>query len=298
MTDENRCLSVKSKVPNPEVADVESVLRGAELPATLVLEVGGKPVPRAWRLPLALHSPRRSGSPAAEIDASLIQTALQCVSAQGESASSAGDSILDKENQSQLHEAFTPSPGHSVPPAPCRSDRRSSVRCNLEDEWSSSYPHQPLGPLQASVLVEKDTCVSKVSPVTSGTAADSVDIDEAMVCTMDELPAHHIVRSLGVVRGLYVHVHIHGAAGAAEGGELADWTTRGEEAQEEALVRLRRQAAHRGANAVVGLRYDITELCGATRVLTYGTAVWVEAALVAERSSSGSVTKRRGSAAR
>lgn len=99
-----------------------------------------------------------------------------------------------------------------------------------------------------------------------------------------DLPGYRIVRSLGVVRGITVRSRsIIGSVGAAfqtlVGGNISLLTELCEHSRAEAFGLLLSHADAMGANAIVGVRYDATELMsGVTEVLCYGTAVVVEAA--------------------
>jgi uncharacterized protein YbjQ (UPF0145 family) len=103
-----------------------------------------------------------------------------------------------------------------------------------------------------------------------------------MVTTAMELPGHRIVRNFGVVRGIIVRSRsVIGNLGAAlqtiVGGNITILTNLCEKTREEAYELLLMHAAEHGANAVVGFRYDATEVMqGVTEVLAYGTAVLVE----------------------
>jgi len=103
-----------------------------------------------------------------------------------------------------------------------------------------------------------------------------------MVTTAMELPGHRIVRNFGVVRGIIVRSRsVIGNLGAAlqtiVGGNITILTNLCEKTREEAYELLLMHAAEHGANAVVGFRYDATEVMqGVTEVLAYGTAVIVE----------------------
>jgi uncharacterized protein YbjQ (UPF0145 family) len=103
-----------------------------------------------------------------------------------------------------------------------------------------------------------------------------------MVTTGNDLPGHRIVRPMGIVRGLTVRSRsVVGNLGAAlqtlVGGNITIYTELCEKAREEAFELMLRHAAERGANAVIGMRYDANDVAeGVTEVLAYGTAVMVE----------------------
>jgi len=108
------------------------------------------------------------------------------------------------------------------------------------------------------------------------------DISLHMVTTGNELPGHRIVRPLGIVRGITVRSRsVVGNLGAAlqtlVGGNITIYTELCEKAREEAFELMLRRAGERGANAVIGMRYDANDIAeGVTEVLSYGTAVQVE----------------------
>jgi uncharacterized protein YbjQ (UPF0145 family) len=103
-----------------------------------------------------------------------------------------------------------------------------------------------------------------------------------MVTTAFELPNYRIVQNLGVVRGIVVRSrNIFATIGASlqtvVGGNITVWTRLCEDTRADAFDIMIQHATEIGANAVVGARYDTTELStGVTEVLAYGTAVIVE----------------------
>ncbi|GAC1624080.1 MAG: YbjQ family protein [Candidatus Acidiferrum sp.] len=107
-------------------------------------------------------------------------------------------------------------------------------------------------------------------------------VDMSMVTTAFELPGYRIVRNCGIVRGIIVRsrsVLGNLAAGLQTiiGGNITIFTNLCERTREDAFELMLQHAAEHGANAVVGMRYDATEVMqGATEVLAYGTAVQVE----------------------
>lgn len=92
----------------------------------------------------------------------------------------------------------------------------------------------------------------------------------------------HVVQTLGVVRGITVRSRsVFGTLGARIetlfGGNITLFTTLCEKTRQEAFDIMLAHAQNLGANAVIGVRYDATELMpGVTEVLCYGTAVVVE----------------------
>lgn len=107
-------------------------------------------------------------------------------------------------------------------------------------------------------------------------------MDSRMTTTSFELPGYRIVETLGVVRGITVRSRsVLGtfAAGLQTivGGDITALTRLCERARQDAFEICLAHASELGANAVVGVRYDATELMAAvTEVLCYGTAVVVE----------------------
>ncbi|NOS68690.1 MAG: YbjQ family protein [Verrucomicrobia bacterium] len=105
-----------------------------------------------------------------------------------------------------------------------------------------------------------------------------------LTTTAFELPGYHVVKSHGVVRGIIVRSRsIIGNFGASIqaifGGNITLYTTLCERARSDAYDQMLTHAGELGANAVIGVRYDATEISpGITEVLCYGTAVYVEAA--------------------
>ena len=105
-----------------------------------------------------------------------------------------------------------------------------------------------------------------------------------MTTTQFELEGYRVVRSLGVVRGIIVRSRsILGSIGASlqtlVGGNITLLTNLCEKAREDSFDLMLQHATVLGANAVVGVRYDATDIMqGVTEVLCYGTAVVVEAA--------------------
>jgi uncharacterized protein YbjQ (UPF0145 family) len=105
-----------------------------------------------------------------------------------------------------------------------------------------------------------------------------------LTTTAFELPGYRVVKSFGVVRGIIVRSRsIVGNIGASIqtifGGNISIYTDLCEKAREDAFNLMLTHAGQLGANAVIGVRYDATEIgAGITEVICYGTAVSVEAA--------------------
>jgi uncharacterized protein YbjQ (UPF0145 family) len=109
-----------------------------------------------------------------------------------------------------------------------------------------------------------------------------VRIETMMVTTSQELPGYRILRNFGIVRGIIVRSRsLLGSIGAGLqtilGGNITILTELCENTREEAYELMMQHAAEHGANAIVAMRYDATEIMqGVTEVLAYGTAVQVE----------------------
>jgi uncharacterized protein YbjQ (UPF0145 family) len=105
-----------------------------------------------------------------------------------------------------------------------------------------------------------------------------------MTTTAFELDNYRVLRNLGLVRGIIVRSRsIFGTIGAGlqtlVGGNISLFTNLCERTRSDAYELMLQHAAQLGANAVIGVRYDATEITsGVTEVLCYGTAVVVEAA--------------------
>jgi uncharacterized protein YbjQ (UPF0145 family) len=113
-------------------------------------------------------------------------------------------------------------------------------------------------------------------------AAAASGISHPMVTTTFVLDGYKIKRNLGLVRGIIVRSRsIVGTIGASlqtlVGGNITLLTNLCEQTREHAFELMLQHAAELGANAVIGMRYDATEVMqGVTEVLAYGTAVYVE----------------------
>ena len=106
----------------------------------------------------------------------------------------------------------------------------------------------------------------------------------ALTTTAFDLPGYRVTRSFGVVRGIIVRSRsVVGNIGASIqsifGGNISIYTNLCEQAREDAFQLMLAHAGEVGANALIGVRYDATEIAqGITEVLCYGTAVFVEPA--------------------
>jgi len=121
-----------------------------------------------------------------------------------------------------------------------------------------------------------------MSTTNPASAAPFAAVPHGMVTTAFTLDGYRIVRNLGVVRGIIVRSRsIVGTIGAGlqtlVGGNITLLTNLCEKTREHAFDLMLQHAAELGANAVIGMRYDATEVMqGVTEVLAYGTAVYVE----------------------
>jgi len=112
--------------------------------------------------------------------------------------------------------------------------------------------------------------------------SQAADITYNMTTTGFELPGYRIVSNLGVVRGVVVRSRsVFGTFGAGIqtlfGGNISLFTELAERTRQQAFDTMLVQADVAGADAVIGIRYDATEvMSGVTEVICYGTAVRVE----------------------
>ena len=107
-------------------------------------------------------------------------------------------------------------------------------------------------------------------------------IPHAMVTTALEIPGYRIVKNVGVSRGIIVRSRsVIGTLGAGLqtifGGNISLFSNLCEETRGDAFELMLTHASEIGANAIISMRYDATEIMqGVTEVLAYGTAVVVE----------------------
>jgi uncharacterized protein YbjQ (UPF0145 family) len=100
-----------------------------------------------------------------------------------------------------------------------------------------------------------------------------------LVTTGNEVERRPIADYVGIVRGIVVRSPslAQGFLGGLKqivGGNIESYAKVCEAAREEAFERMVEHAKERGADAVIGMRYDATEFSqGVTEVLAYGTAV-------------------------
>jgi len=109
-------------------------------------------------------------------------------------------------------------------------------------------------------------------------------VPHEFVTTAFELPGYRVTRTFGIVRGIVVRSRSFvGTIGAGLqtmiGGNISIFTNLCEQTRSDAFELMLQHAGQLGANAVIGMRYDATEIMqGVTEVLAYGTAVIVEPA--------------------
>lgn len=101
-------------------------------------------------------------------------------------------------------------------------------------------------------------------------------LDHRWVTTAFTLPGVKVINNLGIVRGITVRSRsVVGSLGAAlqqlGGGNITIYTELAEKSRREAYDIMMQHASQIGANAVIGMRYDATEIAqGVTEVLCYG----------------------------
>ena len=105
-----------------------------------------------------------------------------------------------------------------------------------------------------------------------------------IVVTTNDVPGHRVVRVIGMTRGITVRSRnaISDAIGGVQsmlGGRVGAYVKLAEAGRQEAYDELVKHAQAHGANSLLAVRYDATEIMpGVTEVLCYGTAVIVEPA--------------------
>lgn len=119
-------------------------------------------------------------------------------------------------------------------------------------------------------------------PYNSAPPGTATTLTDGMVTTALELPGYRITRSLGLVRGITVRSRsivgsFFGGLQTIFGGNITIYTSLCEQARLETYRYMVMHARQKRANAIIGARYDATEVMpGLTEVLCYGTAVVVE----------------------
>jgi len=133
-------------------------------------------------------------------------------------------------------------------------------------------------------------CGSALSPTAAGSPVTTSGLPphpaptQIPCTTAFSITGYRIVRELGIVRGLTVRTRgvggrfLAGISGVV-GGKVDAYIDMCEQARGEALQHMIDHAQAMGANAVIGMRYDTTEIAeGMDEVLAYGTAVVIERA--------------------
>jgi uncharacterized protein YbjQ (UPF0145 family) len=116
----------------------------------------------------------------------------------------------------------------------------------------------------------------------SGPLPTSPPPPNIVVVTTPFVPGFRIVRTLGVTWGLIVRSrglgrNITAGLRSLAGGEITEYTQLLDQTRHEALVRLQQHALTLGANAVIGMGFDSSELGDVmSEILAFGTAVVVE----------------------
>jgi len=103
-----------------------------------------------------------------------------------------------------------------------------------------------------------------------------------ILTTLNNIPGRQIETSLGLVRGNTIrakHIGKDIIAGFRNivGGEIKEYTQALNEAREEAVKRMIKEAEDLGADAIIGIRFTTSQIMsGAAELLVYGTAVKLE----------------------
>jgi uncharacterized protein YbjQ (UPF0145 family) len=106
-------------------------------------------------------------------------------------------------------------------------------------------------------------------------------LDPSFATTALEIPGYRIINNYGVVRGIVVRSrNIFASIGAGlqtlVGGDITLYTQLCEKTRQDSFAMMLLHASQLGANAVIAIRYDTTEIMtGVSEVLAYGTAVLV-----------------------
>ena len=109
-----------------------------------------------------------------------------------------------------------------------------------------------------------------------------VDTQPVLIVTMNVVPGHRITQVHGDVFGLVVRArnyfsNLGASLTTLTGGEVIAYTKLLTDSRNQARERMWREARARGANAIVGLRFDCNEIGQVmSEVVAYGTAVTVE----------------------
>jgi uncharacterized protein YbjQ (UPF0145 family) len=106
-------------------------------------------------------------------------------------------------------------------------------------------------------------------------------VEEITIVSTPYLPGYRITKTVGFTWGLIVRSrglgrNISAGLRSLAGGEIHEYTELLNQSREQALVRLKNHAKDLGANAVIGVQFDSSEIGYMTELLAYGTAVVVE----------------------
>jgi len=148
-------------------------------------------------------------------------------------------------------------------------------RYPLTDEgWAQAW--------QALTALDPDMA-EKVRAILGGRVdAGRAEPQQVLIVTTNEIPGYRITRVHGDVFGLTVRARNYFSNLGAQlrtlaGGEAAGYTKLLTDSRNEARLRMWREARARGANAIVGMRFDCNEIGDImSEVVAYGTAVTVE----------------------
>ena len=105
---------------------------------------------------------------------------------------------------------------------------------------------------------------------------------QVLLATTNDVAGYEIVEVYGEVFGLIVRSrnmfsNIGAQFRTIFGGEVGGYTTLLADTREQALERLRNEAAEKGANAVLAMRFDSSDIGGImNEVAAYGTAVRIK----------------------
>jgi uncharacterized protein YbjQ (UPF0145 family) len=128
-----------------------------------------------------------------------------------------------------------------------------------------------------------DSCLVRAQRESMNATIEGGPVDYRMTTTCLTLPGHRVVHNLGVVRGVTVRSRWIGSQITASlrtlgGGRITEYVELCEQTRAEAFDFMAQHADQMGANAILGVKYDATDLGNnMTEVLAYGTAVVVQA---------------------
>ena len=105
--------------------------------------------------------------------------------------------------------------------------------------------------------------------------------NDFLIVTMNDIPGYNVDAVMGEVFGLTVRSRnvasqIGSGLRSIFGGELKGMTTMLSDSRQEAIARLKEEALSKGANAIIAMRFDASDLGSMwTEICAYGTAVHV-----------------------